>query len=134
MFHGACPVSVFTSSCSATGTIRRHPDIPHLKSTSDLAKLVSRQEKLLARAADLTATGGTLIYCTCSLQPEEGEQQVEKFLAANPAFKRSPLTPADLPGLEDAVTAEGDMRTLPTFWSGKGGMDGFFAARLKRAG
>ena len=119
--------------CSATGTIRRHPDIPHLKSTSDLAKLVSQQEKLLTKAAELTSPGGTLIYCTCSLQPQEGEQQIEKFLAANAGFERLPITPADLPGLEEAVTADGDMRTLPTFWAGEGGMDGFFAARLKRA-
>lgn len=119
--------------CSATGTIRRHPDIPHLKSTSDLAKLVMQQEKLLGKAAELTAPGGTLIYCTCSLQPEEGEQRIEKFLAANPAFEREPITKADLPGLEEAVTPTGDMRTLPTFWASEGGMDGFFAARLKRA-
>jgi len=123
--------------CSATGTIRRHPDIPHLKSTGDLAKLVAQQEKLLTKAAELTAPGGTLIYCTCSLQPIEGEQQIEKFLAANPSFERATITSEELPGLEEAVTPLGDMRTLPTFWSGNdayaGGMDGFFAARLKRA-
>ena len=80
----------------------------------------------------LTAPGGLLIYCTCSLEPQEGERQIEKFLATHPDFARAPLSPDDLPGLPEAITAKGDMRTLPTFWADRGGMDGFFAARLKR--
>ena len=119
--------------CSATGTIRRHPDIPLLKSTGDIAKMVTLQAALLEKAADLTAPGGTLIYCTCSLQPPEGAQQIERFLAAHPQFSRDPIRAEELPGLADAVTPQGDMRTLPTFWGDKGGMDGFFAARLIRA-
>ena len=126
------PFVLLDAPCSATGTIRRHPDIPVLKRPGDLAKLVEQQEKLLERAASLTAPGGLLIYCTCSLEPQEGERQIEKFLATHPDFARAPLSPDDLPGLPEAITAKGDMRTLPTFWADRGGMDGFFAARLKR--
>lgn len=127
------PFVLVDAPCSATGTIRRHPDIPHLKGTGDLAKLVAQQAKLLEKAGEFTLPGGTLIYCTCSLEPREGEQQIEAFLAANPDFARKPLTTDDLPGLPDAITDLGDLRTLPTFWADKGGMDGFFAARLVRA-
>ena len=119
--------------CSATGTLRRHPDIALLKAHSDIAKMVHLQAELLANAARLCPSGGTLVYCTCALQPEEGEHHIERFLAANPAFSRKPITAADLPGLDAAITAAGDMRTLPSFWAHQGGMDGFFAARLVRA-
>ncbi|MEQ8746267.1 transcription antitermination factor NusB [Pyruvatibacter sp.] len=118
--------------CSATGTIRRHPDIPHLKGPHDVTRMARLQQELLANAARIATSGTILIYCTCSLQPEEGEQQVAAFLATNPDFARVPITPNELPGLEQAITPDGDMRTLPTFWAEKGGMDGFFAARLKR--
>ena len=97
------------------------------------AKLVEQQEKLLERAASLTAPGGLLIYCTCSLEPQEGERQIEKFLATHPDFARAPLSPDDLPGLPEAITAKGDMRTLPTFWADRGGMDGFYMAELIKA-
>ncbi len=127
------PFVLLDAPCSATGTIRRHPDIPLLKSTGDVVRMTNLQAALLEKAAELTAPGGTLIYCTCSLQPQEGEQQIERFLAENPQFCRKVITQDELPGLADAITPQGDMRTLPTFWGDKGGMDGFFAARLIRA-
>lgn len=122
--------------CSSTGTIRRHPDVPWLKSAADLPVLTSLQQRLLDRAVDLLKPGGTLVYCVCSLEPEEGEQQIAALLARNPTVARAMLTPAELFGHAEFVTAAGDLRTLPLHlpdpdprW---GGLDGFFAARLTR--
>jgi len=122
--------------CSSTGTIRRHPDVPWLKSAADLTVLTSLQQRLLDRAVDLLKPGGTLIYCVCSLEPEEGEQQVAALLARNANIARTTLTPGELFGHAEFVTPAGDLRTLPLHlpdpdprW---GGLDGFFAARLTR--
>ncbi len=118
--------------CTATGTIRRHPDIPHGRSAADVSRLAAVQERLLARAATMVAPGGLLLYASCSLQPEECEHRVEGFLAATPEFARLPVGPDELPGVPEAVTAAGDLRTLPCHWAADGGMDGFYAARLRR--
>jgi len=122
--------------CSATGTIRRHPDLLHLKNESDAGRLAKLQSRLLSAAAAMVAPGGTLLYCTCSLEPEEGEQQVAQFLEANAAFARQPITPDDVGGVAEWVTALGDLRTLPSQMRldapYKSGMDGFYAARLVR--
>jgi 16S rRNA (cytosine967-C5)-methyltransferase len=122
--------------CSATGTIRRHPDIMHLKTEGDIERLAKLQTRFLMSAAAMVAPGGTLVYCTCSLEPEEGEQQVERFLGENPAFTRRPITPEDVGGVAAWVTQTGDMRTfphlLPLDAPYKSGMDGFYAARLVR--
>ena len=122
--------------CSATGTIRRHPDVPWLKGEADMALLVALQQKLLDRAADLLKPGGRLIYCVCSLEPEEGERQIAALLAREPRLVRQALTAADVFGLGEFITADGDLRTLPyqladpdPHW---GGLDGFYAARLLR--
>lgn len=119
--------------CSATGTIRRHPDIPHVKHKGDVKALVGLQAKLLKKAALLVKPGGLLVYCTCSLQPEEGEKQVAKLLADDASLQRVPITPDDGLGLPAAITQDGDLRTLPSFDAGApGGMDGFFACRMVR--
>ncbi|MFN3658612.1 MAG: RsmB/NOP family class I SAM-dependent RNA methyltransferase [Pseudolabrys sp.] len=122
--------------CSSTGTVRRHPDVPWLKSEADIAVLAGLQQKLLDRAVALTRPGGTLVYCVCSLEPEEGERQVAALLARNPSVARVPLGAADVFGYGEWLTPEGDLRTLPLHlpdpeprW---GGLDGFFAARLTR--
>lgn len=120
--------------CTATGTIRRHPDIPHLKRSTDLAPLVELQARMLDHAATLVSAGGMLVYCTCSLEHDEGEKQIERFLSCTPQFERSPLIPGEF-GFEAAwITPAGDLRTLPHFSPGGelgvGGMDGFYAARL----
>ena len=128
------PIVLLDAPCSSTGTIRRHPDIPHLKAVADIPGLAALQEKLLDNAARMVAPGGVLIYCTCSLEPEEGEDQIARFLAEHPDFARRPVAPDELPGLEKAMTATGDVRTLPSLWPEKGGMDGFFIARLERTG
>lgn len=122
--------------CTSTGTIRRHPDILHLKRPGDLAKLAATQTKLLAAAAPLVAPGGRLVYCTCSLEPEEGPAQIEAFLARHPEFARQPITAGEAGIAAEWITADGDLRTLP-FHTPAGdperrGMDGFYAARLVR--
>ncbi len=122
--------------CTATGTLRRHPDILHVKRPSDLTAIVQRQRELLAAAARLVKPGGRLVYCTCSLEPEEGEHQIESLLAAHPEFRRVPVAPEEL-GIEPrAMTTAGELRTLPFHMPRStppaGGLDGFFAARLER--
>jgi 16S rRNA (cytosine967-C5)-methyltransferase len=122
--------------CSSTGTIRRHPDIPYLKSPKDIAALAALQTRLLDNAASLLKPGRTLVYSTCSLEPEEGEAQIAALLARSEALRLDPITPAQLFGQADWVEALGCLRTFPyelrldvPEWSG---MDGFFAARLVR--
>lgn len=122
--------------CTATGTIRRHPDILHLKRAKDMAQLVELQAVMFDRAIKLVRPGGLVVYCTCSLEPEEGERQVERILAGNPNIARVPITD-EIAGMDPTwITAGGDLRTLPLHTPGTlledGGMDGFFAARLRR--
>jgi 16S rRNA (cytosine967-C5)-methyltransferase len=123
--------------CSSTGTIRRHPDIPWLKREVDVAAMASLQARLLDRAVALTRPGGTLVYCTCSLEPEECEMQVSALLERTPGLVRRPLAAAEVGGQAEFVTEAGDLRTLPCHWSDPdprmAGLDGFYAARLERA-
>src|SRR5262245_54784269 len=122
--------------CSSTGTIRRHPDIAHLKRESDIAGLVDLQRRLLANAVELTRPGGTIVYCVCSLEAEEGEAQIADLLTRDPRVRRDPVAPAEVAGLTEFVTAAGDLRTLPCGLPNPeprlSGLDGFYAARLKR--
>jgi 16S rRNA (cytosine967-C5)-methyltransferase len=122
--------------CSATGTIRRHPDIPWLKSEADIASLTSLQQRLLDRAVELLKPGGMLVYCVCSLEPEESEAQITALLARDARVARVPVAAQEAAGRGEFLTAGGDMRTLPQQlpdpdprW---GGLDGFYAARLVR--
>lgn len=123
--------------CTATGTIRRHPDILHLKRPGDAAQLGAIQSQVLAAAAKALKPGGRMVYCTCSLEPEEGPQQVAQFLAAHPDFARLPVAPASIGGETAFITADGDLRTLPSHWGnlpeGLRGLDGFYAAVLMKA-
>jgi 16S rRNA (cytosine967-C5)-methyltransferase len=120
--------------CSSTGTIRRHPDVPWLKHPADIAKLAEFQGRLLARAATLTKEGGTLVYCTCSLEPEEGKDVVAGLLARETSFRRAPLRDGEIPGIGGLIDDDGDLRTLPCHFPNPdarfAGLDGFFAARL----
>ncbi|MGE3245725.1 MAG: RsmB/NOP family class I SAM-dependent RNA methyltransferase [Beijerinckiaceae bacterium] len=122
--------------CTATGTIRRHPEVAWNKRQSDLASLSALQAKLLDRAASLLKPGGRLVYCTCSLEPEEGEQQVSALLRRNPDLQRHPVTPEEIGGLPNCINAAGELRTMPHFLDNGdprlSGMDGFFAVRLRR--
>jgi 16S rRNA (cytosine967-C5)-methyltransferase len=119
--------------CSATGTIRRHPELPFIKSEGQMGALVDLQQRLLTRAALSVKPGGRLIYCTCSLEPEEGEEQVERFLKNHGDYGRAPVTPDEVAGEAHFITATGDLRTLPSMNIGADqGLDGFYAARLAR--
>jgi 16S rRNA (cytosine967-C5)-methyltransferase len=122
--------------CTATGTVRRHPDIPWQKRPEDLAKLSSLQSRLLDRAAALTRPGGLLVYATCSLEPEEGELQIDSFLARHSEFVRIPIEPAEVGGIAAFVTEGGDLRTLPFHLPNANprlaGCDGFYSTRLRR--
>lgn len=114
--------------CTATGTIRRHPDLPHLRRPKDVAKLAQEQRRLLHAAARMLRPGGRMVFATCSLQAEEGEAH----LAALPEGMRlDPIRREELPGLEGCLTPQGALRTRPD-QGPEGGMDGFFVMRLAR--
>jgi len=125
-------IVLLDAPCSATGTLRRHPDAAWIKQPEDIGKLGKVQDRLLAAAMRLLRPGGTLLYCTCSLQPEEGPLRVEAFLAQTPEAIRAPFAKEAIPGLADIIDESGDLRTLPCHLAAAGGMDGFFAARLLR--
>jgi len=122
--------------CTATGTIRRHPDVAWTKRASDISTLAAAQAKMLDRALTLLKPGGRLVYCTCSLEPEEGELQIANLLRRNPDIARGRIEPEEIRGLSACITECGDLRTLPTdLWTQEprlSGLDGFFAARLER--
>jgi 16S rRNA (cytosine967-C5)-methyltransferase len=120
--------------CSSTGTLRRHPDVAWLKDPNDIKKLAAAQNRLIDAAFRLTRPGGTLLYCVCSLQPQEGPERIAAALARHGDLKRAPLGAADVFGLRELLTPEGDLRTLPCHLAAEGGMDGFYAARLVKAG
>jgi len=124
--------------CTATGTIRRHPDVAWIKRPGDLAQLVKLQAQLLDKAIALTRPGGLLVYCACSLEPEECEAQIAPVLRRNPDVRRLPVAPQEVDGLVECLTPAGDLRTLPCHLWGddprRSGLDGFFAARLIKAG
>jgi 16S rRNA (cytosine967-C5)-methyltransferase len=124
--------------CSSTGTIRRHPDIPYIKSPKDIEALAALQSRLLDNAAKLVKPGGRLVYSTCSLEPEEGEAQAAAFLVRNEGFSLDPIAPETLGGMRGPIEPSGTLRTFPyelrldvPEWSG---MDGFFATALTRNG
>ncbi len=119
--------------CSATGTLRRHPDIAWLRKAGDIASVTELQDSLLNAAVEMVKPGGLLVYATCSLQPQEGPERIAALLETRKDLERIPLKAEELgEGLEAAITADGDLRTLPSHLSDLGGMDGFFACRLRR--
>lgn len=116
--------------CTATGTMRRHPDGLRLKGPGDVAALADQQAALLRAAVAMLKPGGILVYCVCSLEPEEGVGQVERLLAANAPLRRAPILADEIGGLDQLLTPDGDLRTLPCHLAEMGGMDAFFAARF----
>ncbi len=120
--------------CSATGTIRRHPDIARSKTAADTARLTHVQRRLLDAAAAMLRPGGVLVYAVCSLQPEEGPGLIAAALAAGLPLERLSIQPEELPGFEHAILPQGDLRTLPFHWAARGGMDAFYITRLRRCG
>lgn len=116
--------------CTATGTLRRHPDVAWLRKPNDVRVLAGLQTRLIAAAADLVKPGGRLIYAVCSLEPEEGPGVIAQALEQG--WRRVPIDDEEFAGAGDFITPEGDLRTLPSQWPEIGGLDGFFAARLER--
>ncbi|HUC09092.1 MAG TPA: transcription antitermination factor NusB [Stellaceae bacterium] len=116
--------------CTTTGAIRRHPDVPHLKSPDDVARLAVVQENLLRAAVEILTPGGRLVYCTCSLEPEEGPRQIAALFRSGAPIVRQPITAEEVGGNAEWITREGDLRTLPCYLSEYDGLDGFFCARL----
>lgn len=119
--------------CSGTGTLRRHPDIAWLKDEEDIARLMLTQDRLLAHATNLLKPGGMLVYTVCSLQEDEGPARIETLLAHDRRLARLKISVDELPALASAVTPDGDVRTLPSMWPDRGGLDGFYIARLVKA-
>jgi 16S rRNA (cytosine967-C5)-methyltransferase len=122
--------------CSSTGTVRRHPDVPWRKQPEDIAALAVLQRAMLARAVELIKPGGVLVYCVCSLEPEESSEVIADVLARDTRFRRRPIPASEISGIEEFLTPAGDLRTLPCGLADPdprmAGLDGFFAARLER--
>ena len=122
-------IILLDAPCSSTGTIRRHPDIIWHKNANDVSKLVNLQKNLLNKAISLLNPGGILLYCVCSLQKEEGEEQIRQFLTANSQIERIAIGSSEI-FCPQAINAEGDLRILPHYI--ENGWDGFFMARLRK--
>ncbi|MER9317430.1 RsmB/NOP family class I SAM-dependent RNA methyltransferase [Mesorhizobium sp. LNJC394B00] len=122
--------------CSSTGTVRRHPDVPWTKTAADVEKLADLQAKLLARAVTLVKPGGRIVFSNCSLDPIEGEDLYRVFLAGNKTVADDPLQPGEIAGIDAFLTPQGTLRTTPADLDlgspGVSGLDGFFAARMRR--
>lgn len=132
-FQGQFDAILLDAPCSATGTIRRHPDLPHAKDGSEFGALIGLQEELLDHAWSLLKPGGRMVFCTCSLLPDEGEVQIDEALErhSDMTVDRDALA---LAGIEEAwVSSEGGLRLRPDFWAEQGGMDGFYIALLRKA-
>lgn len=118
--------------CSATGAIRRNPDVPHLKSPADVARLAAQQDLMLANAVKALAPRGTLVYCVCSLEAEEGPARIARLLGDGAPVERRTIVPFEIAEIAACITPEGDLRTLPSQLAAEGGLDGFYACRLVR--
>ena len=118
--------------CTATGTIRRHPDIPHLKRAADVSRQAVLQKKLLDRAAEWVRPGGVLVYSVCSLETAEGRNQISALMARTGNLELLPPRPGDVPDLEACVSEDGLIQTTPAHLGERGGVDGFFVARLRK--
>jgi 16S rRNA (cytosine967-C5)-methyltransferase len=126
------PFVLLDAPCSATGTIRRHPELPWIKSAADINTCVATAAELLDAAAAMVAPGGLLVFAVCSLEPEEGAEQIADFLSRGGNFARVPVAESEVFGLKELISPAGDLRTLPCHLAEQGGMDGFYAARLRR--
>ena len=118
--------------CSSTGTMRRHPDVPWTKGPADIDKLADLQERLLRHALTLVGPGGVVVFSNCSLDPLEGEDMVARVLADRPDFRRVEMKASDWPGLEQAITPRGEIRTTPAMLAEDGGLDGFYACVIAK--
>jgi 16S rRNA (cytosine967-C5)-methyltransferase len=126
------PFVLLDAPCSATGTIRRHPELSWIKNAADVNACANTAAELLDHAASMVAKNGLLVFAVCSLEPEEGVRQIEDFLARRDDFQRAPIAPDEAFGLRELITKDADLRTLPCHLGERGGMDGFYAARLRK--
>ncbi|HTC84304.1 MAG TPA: transcription antitermination factor NusB [Rhizomicrobium sp.] len=131
-YDGKAPLVLIDAPCTATGTIRRHPDLPWIKGAADVTASAAAAYEILESGAAMVEPGGMLVFAVCSLEREEGEEQIAAFLEAHAEFSRAPITADELFGQSEWITRDGDLRTLPCHLGDKGGMDGFYAARLRR--
>jgi 16S rRNA (cytosine967-C5)-methyltransferase len=131
-FAGTAPLVLLDAPCTATGTIRRHPDLPWIKSAADVMAQTASSYDLLESAARMVEEGGLLVFAVCSLEREEGEEQIAAFLSGHREFRHEPVEPDEFFGHGDWISPQGDLRTLPCHLPGQGGMDGFYAAKLRR--
>lgn len=115
--------------CSATGVFRRHPEIVHLKTPEDIKTQATLQYQILQNIPSALKNGGELVYCTCSIAKQEGEQQITRFISEHPQFKIIPLQNSKEPNI---ITPEGFIRTLPFHFADIGGCDSFFIAKLRK--
>ena len=130
--HDGFDAILLDAPCSATGTIRRHPDLPYAKDGTEFAALIDQQTAMIDHALGLLKPGGRLVFCTCSLLPDEGEVQVEDALERHSGLAARPDA-FKLPGIDPAwTTQEGGLRLRPDYWSELGGMDGFYIAVLTK--
>jgi 16S rRNA (cytosine967-C5)-methyltransferase len=130
----AAPVDavLLDAPCSATGTLRRHPDAAWLRTADDVKALGPLQQGLLEAAVAMVRAGGLIVYCACSLQPEEGAERIAALIGGGAPVARQPIAADEVGGLAELVSEAGDLRTFPFHLGRDGGMDGFFAARLRR--
>jgi 16S rRNA (cytosine967-C5)-methyltransferase len=131
-FGGTAPLVLLDAPCTATGTIRRHPDLPWIKSAADVMAQTASSYDLLESAARMVEPEGLLVFAVCSLEQEEGEEQIAAFLSGHREFQHVPVTSNDVFGHGEWISPQGDLRTLPCHLGGQGGMDGFYAAKLRR--
>ncbi len=130
---GTWDAILLDAPCSATGTLRRHPDLPYAKDGAEFGDLIALQEEMIDHAWNLLAPGGRLVFCTCSLLPDEGEVQVDEALLRH-ADMTCDSAALQVPGVDPAwITAEGGLRLRPDYWADLGGMDGFYIACLRKA-
>jgi 16S rRNA (cytosine967-C5)-methyltransferase len=132
-FKASAPLVLIDAPCTATGTIRRHPDLPWIKQPGDVTARAPLAYEILESGAAMVEEDGLLVFAVCSLEREEGEEQIQAFLNGHAEFARVPLSADELFGHGEWISPEGDLRTLPCHLSDQGGMDGFYAARLRRS-
>jgi 16S rRNA (cytosine967-C5)-methyltransferase len=132
--QGAYDAILLDAPCTATGTIRRHPDLPFVKSGRETEELTRLQMRLLDHALTLLNPGGRLVFCTCSLLAVEGEYQVKAALKRHEGLSVVPVDPVTLGGDPDWASPEGGLRLWPSMWADRGGIDGFYMACLTRWG
>jgi 16S rRNA (cytosine967-C5)-methyltransferase len=125
-------IVLLDAPCLSTGTIRRHPDLPYLKSEDQLNKLILLQKDLLSAAAGMIKPGGTMIYCVCSLEREEGEGQIRQFLDDHPSFNITPVLAVEIGGIDEVLLSDGTIQSLPCHGQDWGGLEGFYIARLRK--